>query len=160
MILKSDVIEHIRRDPKLDESLRAAALQLAEHLRDNPMLLNNTSWFIARNPNRTPEDYGRALRYVEAACRLDPQESTYVNTLGVARYRAGRYQDALADLNRSLTLNAAQVRRPDPGRPGVPRHGPASPRAGRGRPDDPGPAPRRDESAALVVRRRVRDGFR
>ena len=141
LILKSDVVERISRDPKLDEPLRAAALILAEHLRDNPMLLNNSSWFIAREPNRTPEDYGRALRYIEAACRLDPKESTYVNTLGVARYRAGRYQDALADLNRSLKLNARAVRRPDPRRPGVPRHGPASPRAGRGRADDTGPAP-------------------
>src|SRR5262249_46595171 len=42
----------------------------------------------------------------EAACRLIPQESTFINTLGVARYRAGQWREALDDLNRSVKLNA------------------------------------------------------
>jgi WD40 repeat protein len=114
LLLKSDVIEEVRRDPKLDESVRAVALQLAERLKESPMLLNNTSWAIAASPKRSPDEYGRALRYAETACRLAPRESTFVNTLGVARYRAGRYQDALADLNRSLKLSAAQYGGPIP----------------------------------------------
>jgi WD40 repeat protein len=70
------------------------------------MLLNNTSWLIAVKPERKPEEYARAVRYAEAACRLAPQEATFVNTLGVARYRAGQYQQAASDLGRSLKLNA------------------------------------------------------
>ncbi len=116
LLLKSDVIEQLRRDPKLDESLRAAALKLAEQITEDAPFLNNTSRMIAREPNRTADDYGRALRFAEAACRIVPEESTFVNTLGVARYRAGQYREALADLNRSLKLNAAQFGGPIPAR--------------------------------------------
>ncbi len=106
LLLKSDVIDRIRGDAKLDEFLRAAALRIAERTPEQSVLLNNTSWMIAREAHRTPEDYRRALRYAEAAGRLAPRESTFINTLGVARYRAGQYRDALGDLNRSLELNS------------------------------------------------------
>jgi eukaryotic-like serine/threonine-protein kinase len=114
LMLKNDVIDQIRRDAKLDESLRAASLQIAERTPEHPMILNNTSWMIARESNRTPDDYRRALRYAEAACRLAPQESTFIKTLGVARYRAGQYREALADLNRSLELNSPRYGGPIP----------------------------------------------
>ena len=45
--------------------------------------------------------YAQALRYAEAACRLEPGNGNHLNTLGVAQYRAGRYQEALATLTRS-----------------------------------------------------------
>jgi WD40 repeat protein len=108
LLLRNDVIDRIRQDPKSDSSLRALALQIAERFPEDPMMLNNTSWLIAVKPDRTAEDYRRALRYAEEACRLAPREATFVNTLGVARYRAGRNQDAVSDLGRSLTLNAAR----------------------------------------------------
>jgi WD40 repeat protein len=105
-VLKDDVLDHIRRDSGLQGSLRAMALQIAEQSLENPMRLNNTSWSIVMQPGRSPDDYRRALRYAEAACRLAPQESTYLNTLGVARYRAGQDREALGDLKRSLELNS------------------------------------------------------
>ena len=113
LLLKNDVIDQIRRDAKLDESLRAASLQIAERTPEHPMILNDTSW-SSRESHRTPDDYRRSLRYAQAACRLAPQESTFINTLGVARYRAGQYREALADLNRSLELNSARFGGPFP----------------------------------------------
>jgi tetratricopeptide (TPR) repeat protein len=114
LLLKGDVLDHIRRDPSLRGSLRAMLLQLAEQSPEDPTLLNNTSWSIVVNPDRRPEEYRRALQYAEAACRLVPQESTFVNTLGVARYRAGQYREALDDLNRSLKFNAPRFGGPIP----------------------------------------------
>ncbi len=108
LLLRDDVIEHIRREPKLDETIRPLAIEIAGRHPEDPMLLNNTSWMIARESRRPAEDYRRALRYAEAACRLAPRESSFINTLGVARYRAGKYRDALADLTRSMKLNAQQ----------------------------------------------------
>ena len=120
---KDRVAEDLRADRSWSEPDRAAAVRLAQALPedptlltmpDDPTLLNNTSWSIVVNPHRTPEEYRRGLRYAEAACRLAPQESTFVNTLGVARYRAGQYREALDELNRSLKLNAPRFAGPIP----------------------------------------------
>jgi WD40 repeat protein len=40
----------------------------------DPMLLKETRWSIAVDPQRTPEEYRPSVRYLEAACRLVPQE--------------------------------------------------------------------------------------
>ncbi len=50
--------------------------------------------------------YRRALRVAEVACRLAPNNGLYLNTLGVAQYRSGRYSDAVTTLMRSDQLNA------------------------------------------------------
>jgi tetratricopeptide (TPR) repeat protein len=114
LLLKGDVIEHIRRDPKVDDPLRTLALSLAEEIAENPMHLNDAGWAIAVDPRRTADDYHRAVRYAEAACRLAPDQGMFLNTLGVARYRARQYRQALADLERSLKLNAPQYGGPTP----------------------------------------------
>jgi len=93
------VIEQIRRDPKLDEPLRLLALDLAEISTEDPSLLNDTSWLIARDPNQTRDDYLRAARYAEVACALAPDDASFRETRGAARYRAGQYREALLDLD-------------------------------------------------------------
>jgi WD40 repeat protein/serine/threonine protein kinase len=120
---KAKVAEDIRAERSLDDENRATALRLVAALPedptllripDDPTLLNDTSWSIVVNTKLTAEEYRRALRYAEAACRLAPQESMFISTLGVARYRAGQYREALADLNRSLTLNVRRFGGPIP----------------------------------------------
>jgi WD40 repeat protein len=120
---KAKVAEDIRADRSLSEQDQADALRVAAAepedptlltMPKDPTLLNSTSWSIAVDPRRTPEEYHRAVRHAEAACRLSPQKSTFLNTLGVARYRAGQYREALADLNRSIKLNAVQYGGPIP----------------------------------------------
>ena len=83
---KTKIAEDLRADRSLSEPDRAAALRLAAALPEDPTLLkmpedpiflNNTSWSIVVDPKRTPDEYRRALRYAEAACRLDEQESTF-----------------------------------------------------------------------------------
>jgi WD40 repeat protein len=76
--------------------------------------LNDLSWTVARRSGLAPAAYRLALSRAETACRLNPENSLYLNTLGVARYRAGQYREALADLKRSLELNAARSGGPIP----------------------------------------------
>ena len=42
--------------------------------------------------------------FAERAVEMAPQVSTYWNTLGIARYRAGDLERALVDLERSMEL--------------------------------------------------------
>ena len=115
-LLKSEVVDRLRRDPKLDESVRQLALEAAERSTEDPNLLNDASWLTARSPRHPREDYLRALRYAEAACRLAPEDGTFLDTRGVARYRAGHIQEALADLSRPPELEGTPSENPLPAR--------------------------------------------
>jgi WD40 repeat protein len=97
----------ITRDVTISEPVRQRALALT---RDWPEdvdagALCRASWRVVRQPNPDPAQYEKALRQAETACRADPDNGTFLNTLGVAQYRAGRYQDALATLRRADRLN-------------------------------------------------------
>ena len=68
--------------------------------------MNDTSWLIVRDPMQTGQKYLRALRYSEVACELAPDDTSFRETRGAARYRAGRYREALADLDRPSERDA------------------------------------------------------
>jgi tetratricopeptide (TPR) repeat protein len=105
---KADMIEHIRSKATLREGARRKALVLAELYQDNPKGLNKASWRVACQPGRSAAQYRLALRQAETACALVPGHGSYLNTLGVAQYRAGQYQKALATLLQSARLNATK----------------------------------------------------
>jgi WD40 repeat protein len=115
-LLKADVIEQIRTDPKLGQRLRQAALETAKRSTEDPSLFNDTSWLIARDPKHTRDDYLRALRYAEAACELAPDDGPFLDTRGAARYRAGRYREAIDDLDRPPARDATVAEGPLPAR--------------------------------------------
>jgi WD40 repeat protein len=106
-LLKSAVVEQLRADPKLDEPLRQLALGMAERATEDPNLLNDSSWILARDPGHTREEYLRAVRYIEVACQFAPDDESFRDTRGAALYRAGRYREALADLDRQSKREAA-----------------------------------------------------
>jgi len=114
LLLREDVLETLRHDAGLSEPLRKELIALAEQQPEDWNRLNNASWTAASHPGLEPSAYLRAVRLAEGACRLDPNNGLSLNTLGVARYRAGRYQDAVADLSRSLKLNAPRFGGPTP----------------------------------------------
>jgi WD40 repeat protein/tRNA A-37 threonylcarbamoyl transferase component Bud32 len=74
---------------------------------DPNYVLNELSWAVVRNPGAAAAAYREALLQAEEACRLVPDDGNIVNTLGVAQYRAGHYQQAVATLLRSDRLNTA-----------------------------------------------------
>ncbi len=99
-------------------------------------------WFS--EPGQTGRDYQRGLRLARAACRLEPENFAFLNTLGVAQYRCGLLAEALATLTRSNDRNQEERTL----RPGLPGPGPAPPGAVRSGPRYPEPAPRGDEGSA------------
>src|SRR5262249_49428949 len=63
-------------------------------------------------PNSTPAEYERALRFAQEAVRAAPNDGYILNTLGVAQYRLGRYREALETLTESDRINTTVPRGP------------------------------------------------
>lgn len=101
------VIERLTDDDSLTKALRHDALRTAQ-LWDNPAAMNSRAWPIVRRVDQSPEKYAEAVRTMETACDLKPENGLYLNTLGVAKYRSGAYAAALETLSRSFELNAAE----------------------------------------------------
>lgn len=57
------------------------------------------------SPNRSDEDYVRALRASTLAVSARPGDWGIVNTHGVAQFRNGHFREALATLLRSVELS-------------------------------------------------------
>ena len=109
LLFREDVLKALRTNATFSESVRSRALALAERYSLNPNRVNEASWAIVRLPGKAPAAYLRALYIAEAACRLDPENGLYLNTLGVAQCRAGRYQEAVATLTRSDSINSRKM---------------------------------------------------
>ena len=72
---------------------------------DNARLLSSASWDVVKRPDHSTELYTRALEAARRACQLQSENGAFLNTLGVAQYRAGLFEDAHATLTRSDKLN-------------------------------------------------------
>ena len=70
--------------------------------------MNRAAYNVVKVRDAGEDAYARALRWAESAVRLAPENGLYLNTLGVAQYRVGRYADALATLTKSEKLNATK----------------------------------------------------
>src|SRR5262249_38306108 len=105
-LLLADARQQIAKDQTISESVRAKALELSEAFRDDPDRFHAAARELVRLPYAGGSLYQEALRCAEIAGRLAPQEADVQNTLGAAQYRAGRYQDALATLERCRPLRS------------------------------------------------------
>jgi WD40 repeat protein len=111
--LPEEVAAAVRRDPTITEAVRQQALAWVEpcwriHVRAesarNADALINASLGVVLNPRADASAYRRALRQAEAACALAPGNVEYLNLLGIAYYRVGKYQEAVATLGRCNEL--------------------------------------------------------
>ena len=68
--------------------------------------LNNQSWEIAKQAKLPAEKYQAAVEMALEANSLIPGRGWVLNTLGIAQYRAQKYQEALATLTHAEKLNA------------------------------------------------------
>jgi WD40 repeat protein/predicted Ser/Thr protein kinase len=104
--------ERIRKDADLSEPVRRVALNRLlsravaerEPVGVSPLIVNVNAWYVVSVPDETPESYARALRWATAAARAVPDEGNYLNTLGVAQFRCGMYEEAIETLLRSDAL--------------------------------------------------------
>jgi tetratricopeptide (TPR) repeat protein len=62
---------------------------------------NNCAWELASHPGLR-RDLDRALALARRAIELAPGQGLYLNTLGIAQYRADQYAEAIATLQMSL----------------------------------------------------------
>jgi tRNA A-37 threonylcarbamoyl transferase component Bud32 len=129
LLLRPQVQAAIRSDTRLSEPVRQEALKLAETMPMNAFALNNASWAVVRKPGADASAYRLALRQAEEAHRLAPDNGDILNTLGVAQYRVGQYQQAVGNLVAVQQAQRSGLKRPSPGRPGLPVDGTLSPRA-------------------------------
>jgi tetratricopeptide (TPR) repeat protein len=67
-------------------------------------LLNQVAWHFATSAVANLRDLAGAVQLAEKAAALNPQSGAIRNTLGVARYRAGDFKQAVADLERSTQI--------------------------------------------------------
>jgi DNA-binding beta-propeller fold protein YncE len=111
LLLRSEVLATLRADARLSEAVRQGALALAETFSESSdaVALTNASWMVVCEPSAGPAAYQRALRQAQAASRLAPRHADVLNTLGVAYYRIGMYQEALDTLGRSDKLRKESI---------------------------------------------------
>src|SRR5262249_14923801 len=80
--------------------------ELIERSPGDALPLNNLAWLIVSFPDGpSADDARRAVELAEQAVALDGAKAAYWNTLGVARYRTGQLQGALAAFQESMRLN-------------------------------------------------------
>jgi WD40 repeat protein/serine/threonine protein kinase len=100
-LLKADLLETLRSDKSLGKEVRAAAINRASRIADDPARLNLGSWQIVARADASSSEYRVALRAANEAVRLSPDNFDFINTLGAAQYRVRRYADAIAAFSRS-----------------------------------------------------------
>src|SRR5262249_14488447 len=86
---------------------------LVETLRDDPNRLGSASWNLVSQPSANVVSYRQALRWAEAASRLQATNAFWLNTVGAVQYRLAKHTEALETLKRAETLL-------DPGKGGAP----------------------------------------
>jgi hypothetical protein len=103
--LREDVLAALDARPTADPELQAACLKLAGSWPEAAMDCNNVGFSLVREPGQPAVNYQRGLRLALAACRLEPFNGVFLNTLGVAQYRSGLITEALVTLTRSNGMN-------------------------------------------------------
>jgi len=71
----------------------------------SPWLENEIAWYLATFPDSRFRDPDRAAVLAAEAVSKDPKSGGAWNTLGVARYRQGKWQEAIEALKKASALN-------------------------------------------------------
>src|SRR5262249_39135863 len=88
---------------RLDEA-RGAFGKALEVFPGSAAAHNTLAWLLATCPDVGVRDPGRAVELAQQAIALAPKTGEFWNTLGVAHYRAGHWQQARAALEKSVAL--------------------------------------------------------
>jgi tetratricopeptide (TPR) repeat protein len=113
-LLRSEVHAALAADAHLSQALRKEALTLADSFPENAPALNQACWEVLRRPGAAAAAYERALRQAEAAFNLQRDNPYYLNKVGAAQYRTGRYREALETLQKAELLNKKYFKQPLP----------------------------------------------
>ncbi|MFH1998833.1 MAG: WD40 repeat domain-containing protein, partial [Planctomycetota bacterium] len=114
LVFSQDVLECILADTKHKEKVREAAMCIAHATKEDPFQLNGLSWDIVKSPLHDTAQFRTALRRSEAASRLGGDHLVIINTLGIAQYRAGLYEETLSTFQRARNLEQDETQERDP----------------------------------------------
>jgi hypothetical protein len=103
--MRADVLERLRTLPGVTPFDREEAITVAQSYPEDPSALNELAWQLVKLPGGPLSGYRNGLRFSEEAFQLKPGDGYLLNTLGVAYYRVGNYEKALATLVRSDRIN-------------------------------------------------------
>jgi WD40 repeat protein len=109
-MLKDEVLALLTDLKTITEPVRQEALVLARQQELDCNLLQHHSGAIMAYPNRTPDEYRRAVKWMEAAHRLAPEFGTFAQDLGAALYYTGQYERAafMAERAHQMHLKKAE----------------------------------------------------
>jgi len=79
----------------------------------SPPVLNNLAWLLATHRNPEFRNAAEAVQLAERACAAAPKSWSYLDTLAAAYAEAGRFPEALAAIQKAITL-AEAAGQPDP----------------------------------------------
>jgi serine/threonine protein kinase/Flp pilus assembly protein TadD len=71
----------------------------------SPGSLNDLAWLLVTCPHVPLRDPAEGVKLARRAVELEPDDASHWNTLGVAYYRAGKWDEAVAALTKSVELN-------------------------------------------------------
>jgi Flp pilus assembly protein TadD len=106
MPLRADVLERLRTLPGMSPSRRQEVIAVAQAYPEDSSALDALARQIVKLPGGEMSRIRKAVRFSEEACQLEPDNGSFLNTLGVAYYRIGNYEKALEVLSRSDKINA------------------------------------------------------
>lgn len=101
--LRERVLAALRSDERIEKPVLAEALKLAEARADSPaaiLALNSECWRLVSLERRTADEYRYAAELGEALA-ASTDDPDLLNTVGMARYRVGRFAEAVTALARS-----------------------------------------------------------
>jgi tetratricopeptide (TPR) repeat protein len=67
---------------------------------------NDIAWFLATTPHTSIPHPEKAVELAQKAVALEPQNGSIRNTLGVAYYRMGQWQEAVVTLKKAMQLRS------------------------------------------------------
>jgi tetratricopeptide (TPR) repeat protein len=73
--------------------------ELAERSPDVPGYMKDLAWFLVACADRSFHDPARAVPLAQKAVAMSRENADFLNTLGMAQYRHGQWQAAVASLN-------------------------------------------------------------
>jgi hypothetical protein len=100
-----ELVEAVRADAAIPERLRARAIRYASQ-ESRPDAMNKVAWKRVQNSGGSVDDYRRGLIEAQEVVRLMPNRGFMINTLGVAQFRVGDYEAALATLTHADEINS------------------------------------------------------
>jgi eukaryotic-like serine/threonine-protein kinase len=109
----NDVISRLEEDSTISDSVRKAAIQLANNRlgQDEMDLSFSQSWKVLSSPNSDETEYRKVLETQERIISSEPNSILSTTRLGIAQYRLRAYEGALATLTHAKKLvNNADIK--------------------------------------------------